>query len=82
MHMTRNKIKSILAYVDTDDTRTLKDAALLAAKMRARLKIVDVLEPAVMKIVMSTPVNLAGLVREAKQDRLAKLAARLSTTGL
>jgi universal stress protein E len=80
--MRRTKIKSILAYADSDDTRALKDSVLLAQKMRARLKIVDVLEPSHMKIVMSTSASLAGLVCDAKQDRLEKLAVRLSTSGL
>ena len=80
--MKGSKIKSILAYADSDDTRALRDAVLLAQKMRARLKIVDVLEPSRMKIVMSTSASLAGLVRDATQDRLEKLAVRLSTSGL
>lgn len=80
--MKRTKIKSVLAYADGDDTRALKDAVLLAEKMRARLKIVDVLDPLHMKIMISTSANLAGLVRDAKQNRLEKLAVRLSTSGL
>jgi nucleotide-binding universal stress UspA family protein len=80
--MRRAKIKSILAYADSDDTRSLKDAELLAEKMRARLKVVDVLEPLHLKIMKSTSARLAKLVREAKQDRLEKLAVRLSASGL
>jgi len=79
--MKKIKIKNILAYAEGDDTRVLKYAANVAAKMRARLTIVDVLEESHMKVLMSTSAGLASLVRDAKQDRLEKLAARLSTTG-
>ncbi len=80
--MKKTKIKSILAYAESDDHRALRDAVLLAEKMGARLTIVDVLESSHLSIMMTTAASLAGVVREAKRDRLEKLAAQLSASGL
>jgi len=79
--MKKIKIRNILAYAEGDATGVLKYAADVAAKMGARLTIVDVLEASHMSILMSASAALASLVRDAKRDRLAKLAAQLSASG-
>lgn len=80
--MRKNTITSILAYADSDDARPLKDAALLARKLGARLKIVDAVDPSHMKVLLSTSPSLARLVHAAKKDRLQEGAAKLSSAGL
>lgn len=80
--MTKTKFKSILAYLPDDAAQPLEDAALLAEKTRARLKIMDVLAPSDLRVIRSASSNLAHLIRSAKQDRLDKFAKHIQTSGI
>jgi nucleotide-binding universal stress UspA family protein len=78
------RIDSILITVHDGNEYALKHAVRLAKAMRARLKIVDVISdpPAYRRMAIPNYAELAGLVRNLKQERLRKLARRLTTQSL
>ena len=82
--MSECAIESILAYVNTDETRLLKAAKLLAVAMHARLKIVDAVEPLAryLEIVLPKSAELVRLVRSARQSRLQQIVKRLRVSEL
>jgi len=83
-YVSDHGIASILAYVNSDDMRLLKDAKRLSEGTHARLKIVDAVEPLAryLQIVMPKSRELARLVRSVKQSRLQQIVKRLRVSGM